>query len=287
MEPIVTNFVVYKTTKMNAVNYDNDEIYKTYPKAKLPYNMEKLPLRFMKSNAGTKLEDLNYWGYRSDEFVKEHEGMHILFGGCSYTWGSGLLKEESWAKKLYNRLSTENKCSGYFNVAFPGSSVFIQVLDMIKYCETYGKPDVIFYGVPGLDRFFGLEVDQETGVALDPPQIGNTFIDLQNGVLPVSRYVSYQSYYMFEKYCESNNIKLFSFSWMPRHFFNKLSEEGAISHFYCYERDDMLASAKEYAANHKGERWVEVSRDGQHLGTAYSQFWADFIYEKYKGKSVQ
>jgi len=285
-KPIIT--MKLQTTLVNPVYYDNEEMYKKYPRAKLPANMDKLPAKFMKGNAGTQLEDLNSTGYRCDELTKDHDGLHVLFGGCSYTWGSGLLVEETWSKKLYNRLNLEEKCSGYFNVAFPGSSVFIQIFDIIRYCETYGNPDVIFYNIPGLNRFFGVEIDQETEKPFDPPMIGNTLISFDSEAIPVVRFMSYQYYYMLEKYCKSNNIKLFSFSWMPDHFFRDLSsqEESPINDFYVYKREDILKYVTEYVLNHKDEKWVKISRDGQHWGTAYNQFWADFIYNKYKEKCV-
>ena len=288
MSPVAKRNMALETTNINPVYYDNEELYKPYPRAKLPSNMDKLPVEFMKNNAGTSLEDLNSFGYRCDEFVRDHDGMHVLFGGCSYTWGTGLLVEETWAKKLYNRLNNEVKCSGYFNVGFPGSSVFIEVFDIIKYCETYGKPDVIFYNIPGLNRFFALEVDQETGIAIDPPQMGNSFLAIGKNMIPLPRYMAYQHYYMLEKYCESNNIKLFSFSWMKDHFFKDLSlkKDSPINHFYVYEDEDLINYVSEYSLAHKDERWIKVSRDGQHFGVAYNQFWSDFIYNKYKETCV-
>ena len=48
---------------------------------------------------------INSHGYRCDEFTTNHKGKHVLFSGCSNTYGVGLKKEEVWAYKVYNKIN--------------------------------------------------------------------------------------------------------------------------------------------------------------------------------------
>ena len=38
-------------------------------------------------------KEINSKNFRSNEFIKKHEGKHILFSGCSVTSGVGLFEE--------------------------------------------------------------------------------------------------------------------------------------------------------------------------------------------------
>ena len=54
---------------------------------------------------------LNSKNFRCEEFESNHEGEHLLFSGCSTTFGIGLEEDEVWSKKLYNRIKDNNKVS--------------------------------------------------------------------------------------------------------------------------------------------------------------------------------
>ena len=58
--------------------------------------------------------------FRADPFTKNHDGKHILFGGCSETEGVGGNIEDSWSHMLYSKISKEEKCSGFFNLGKSG-----------------------------------------------------------------------------------------------------------------------------------------------------------------------
>lgn len=45
--------------------------------------------------------NLNSDNFRSDEFIKKHKNKHILFAGCSNTFGEGVEYEKTWAYRLY------------------------------------------------------------------------------------------------------------------------------------------------------------------------------------------
>lgn len=94
----------------------------------------------------------NSYGYRCDSFTKDHDGTHILFAGCSVTFGEALPENFLWAKKLYNKISETTNTSGYFNIGRPGSSM-TDIISLIKaYQDKYGTPDYIFVLFPDPDR---------------------------------------------------------------------------------------------------------------------------------------
>ena len=51
--------------------------------------------------------NLNSDNFRSDEFIKKHKNKHILFAGCSNTFGEGVEYEKTWAYRLYKEISKE------------------------------------------------------------------------------------------------------------------------------------------------------------------------------------
>ena len=96
---------------------------------------------------------LNSNGLRSDEFTAEHKDkMHVLFAGCSNTFGDGLPLEFIWPKKVYDSISKEFQTSGYFNIAYPGASTLFITMQILKYADQYGAPDLLFVMLPDADR---------------------------------------------------------------------------------------------------------------------------------------
>lgn len=51
----------------------------------------------------------NSLGFRSDEFIKNHNGKHILFAGCSETEGTGGNLESNWPYMVYSELCKKKK----------------------------------------------------------------------------------------------------------------------------------------------------------------------------------
>ena len=54
--------------------------------------------------------NLNEDYFRSDNFKKEHDGLHILFSGCSESEGVGANIEYAWTHILYKKISLINIC---------------------------------------------------------------------------------------------------------------------------------------------------------------------------------
>ena len=96
---------------------------------------------------------LNSQNFRSDEFITEHSGKHILFAGCSHTFGQGNLLKDVWSHKLYEELEGEK--SGFFNLGTPGATYSEIAGQVLSYIAYYGVPDIVFILLPDLYREFG------------------------------------------------------------------------------------------------------------------------------------
>jgi hypothetical protein len=212
-------------------------------------------------------------GYRSDEFKTEHDGKHILFTGCSTTFGVGLYNEEVWANILYNKISKKEKYSGYFNLSFPGASIYTTILDIFKYFNKFGNPDVIFINLTDSYRFFAY--DNKAGI------YKRTNFDESEKLHEIDL-INYNMYFMLEQYCRANNIKLFSFSYRfrgPTSTNEVFSNYGFNTYYNLNEKvsHELLFKLKQ---DHDGP-FFEKARDNIHRGTGFHIMWSDFMFDKY------
>jgi len=220
---------------------------------------------------------VNSKNYRSDEFTSFHTGLHILFGGCSHALGEGLADNERWSQILYDNINSDSSCSGYFNIAMTGSSIKGSIINMLKYIEEYGKPDVIFFGVPEINR--SITFSMETKVYMDV-QYNN------NGKINANLYFeSYHYYKMLELFCKFTGVKLISFdsdiqapvksgiksTFINFNTYHDLGRQDAIDYMYKYSEDN------------KG-KFDMKARDNVHYGVAVNSFIAKRLYEIYEAK---
>jgi hypothetical protein len=148
---------------------------------------------------------VNSYAFRCDEFTTNHKGKHVLFSGCSNTYGIGLKKEEVWAYKVYKKINETEGSSGYFNVGVGGNNIINSILNIFKYCKKFGNPDVIFINLTNELRFFNYDETKK--------QYRVTNYKIFHDKYHIAKLINYNFYFMLEQYCKSNNIKLFSFSW--------------------------------------------------------------------------
>ena len=263
-----------KCKPVSNVSVLNDKIlYDSFPISKILFNTFILK-KIKNNNKEIKLNEINSSGYRSDEFIKTHNGHHLLFSGCSYTWGSGMLIDEVWSKRVYDMISKDKVCSGYFNLGVPGSSILNQITDIFKYCKTYGNPDVIFLNIPNMYRFYTFDLNN------------NSVYDgvYEEKSLDILELLNFQYYLMLDQYCKSKNIKLFCISWsiVGESKTDKFSKNiQKFSSFYRMNVLDIANSVLLYKKNNKNDLYAELSRDNVHLGNAYHEYWAKFIYGRY------
>ena len=99
---------------------------------------------------------LNSHGFRSDEFTMEHNNKeHVLFAGCSHTFGQGNMLEDVWAHKLFEYLGGYEELSGYYNVGIPSATYSEIARQVLTYIGQFGCPDKVFILLPDLHREFG------------------------------------------------------------------------------------------------------------------------------------
>jgi hypothetical protein len=255
-----------KSIKNFTLNFkDNNFNFKDFPISKVN-SFESWSDDFKQKNSCTFKEELNSYNFRSDNF-KNNSKPHILFNGCSNTFGLGLYKNEMWSKIVYDKI---NHNSGYFNLSVPGTGIIDQIVNFFKYFNTYGNPDVIFFNIPNLERFY----TYENNVVINS--------EYDRDSLPILQLISYQYYLMLEQYCKSNNINLFSFSWSPET--EKFMSFYFKNTFYKINNKDMYEKIYQYK-NKSNEDFLIVARDGDHFGIGYNLYWANFIYNKYLGSN--
>lgn len=247
---------------------------------------------------------INSYGFNSDPFKNKHEATHILFAGCSYTHGSGVLREELWAYNVYKKIFEEKECSGFFNIGFPGTSIQEQSFMILKYIEKFGKPEIIFWLMPPTNRgFSNFQSNEILNMSTSKPRaddvdkkINEMYVEIAKSnkkqyYIELNEFSSYIAYYNIYSYCKSNNIKLYSFSWQQEKknknlesLFYDLSKIKNFDTFYMWETEKLIEFCEKFSKSYTGEHkeFLQIGRDKSHLGIAPHAFWADFIYSKYK-----
>ena len=242
---------------------------------------------------------LNSKNFRSDEFKKEHDGKHILFAGCSVTFGTGLYAKEIWPYLVYNKIKEKEKVSGYYNISMPGISTFEIVTNIFRYINNYSKPDVIFLNLPDIARFYTVieEITSEVTEWKDKlsfEKLGDfdyfkdkyfhSIMPFQNKIDSSIVYEKliyiYQYLLMLETFCKMNNIQLYIFSWSPptANFLNSGAVELDSIYKITWPSPDWV---QDYNMKNKEDKFYLLARDKVHYGTAYHYFWSQEVYDFY------
>jgi hypothetical protein len=220
-------------------------------------------------------KEFNNYGYRSDNFVKEHKDFHILFSGCSQTFGFALNLDEMWSKILYDKISKNKKCDGYFNLSVSGTGIQFIISNLFKYFKNFGNPDCIFLNLSDNFRFISFlpEINGYGKITFDTKDS-----DIQKFLC----LINYNYYLMLEQYCKTNKIQLYSVSWdteAPKHyntneFFSNFKTFIPIDSKKMHE--DIINDENKYKSN-----YYYYARDGVHDGAGYNIWLANFLYDKY------
>lgn len=230
--------------------------------------------------------------YRCDDFTKDHDKKHIVFLGDSFTAGTSLGVHHLWSYKVHQKIKEVEDIGKYYNLGMPGGSISDCIDQFFKYCTTYGKPDVVF--------FLTTEIHRD-----------ERYFRLDNNEFVIERL-----YHYLEEYCRSNDIQLYSFSWVKSiEEFNKSNYNKKISDlakkinalwtkqstdqdnkygknilekfesFYDYSASEMLESVYSFDLLTTTKDESLTSSDNVHPGTSFHDFYADFIYKKYLEKN--
>jgi hypothetical protein len=215
---------------------------------------------------------LNSKNYRCDEFSDNHDGLHMLFSGCSVTYGTGLLENEVWSKKLYSKIKKEKKVSGYFNLAIPSSNIFEIVINIFRYISEFGKPDAIFVCWPSIRRY-GIKSNR-LKKEICYGVYANNFTD---DFYTTAKLHSFHYILMLEEYCKTNNIKLYTFSYDQKFFM-----EVKLGRVFMHKNQDLVDSVAKICSDSTKKDYLLKARDNSHYGEAYHTYWSYFCYSLYK-----
>jgi hypothetical protein len=92
--------------------------------------------------------------FRSDNFKKDHDGLHILYSGCSCTEGLGENIERTWTHILNEKIKKDYRISGYFNLGKGGNGWHKTITNYLVYEKEFGTPDIFFILMPNILRNF-------------------------------------------------------------------------------------------------------------------------------------
>lgn len=238
--------------------------------------------------------------FRSDNFINQHEGLHILFSGCSESEGVGDNIEHAWTKILYDKISKEIKCSGFFNLSRSGWGWSKIVTNALIYFEKYGYPELYFILLPNHQRMY--KFFKEGALNDEGDKIGHWqylqsypseyYAKIKPNNTNFSHETEYKENFMnffiswklFNKICKDNGVKLIFATWDEQDSLN-------IEHLKMF--DNFLEMDARHLCEPFIKRYYEKNnktiydlkkRDG-HSGRIIHNFWADRFYYFYKDVS--
>jgi hypothetical protein len=232
---------------------------------------------------------LNSDGLRSDDFKKHHDGEHLLFAGCSNTFGIGTEYENTWAYQVHQEIAKVKKTSGYYNVGFNAATIIESIFQIFSYISKYNKPDVIFFFMPEVERddAFFVHPDKYT----DPMVI--------------------RMYDMLDQFCQASGIKLITSTWIISYpsMWESLKQNKAVygnfppklerselrnedkmfdpfikrfKSFKMLDNKKFIQDVYEYSLDHKNDPNLYVAKDnGRHFGSSIHYAWTKQFLERY------
>lgn len=218
---------------------------------------------------------LNSHAFRSEEFITEHDGLHVLFAGCSETFGSAAKIDDIWPKMVYSYLSKKNKMSGYFNIGHPGGSMYTILNNIMLYIEKFGKPDILLLNAPNFERTYEWDSNLKQMVQLSKIVTEET----------KERYYKQASenlyiYWTIERLCRMLSIKLIWSCWQSVDAFN-IEIYGSFKNYISITRVKDFSDFHETNwNNYKDIKDAILRRDNQHHGTMIHRFWADMFIKQ-------
>ena len=242
--------------------------------------------------------------FRSENFINKHDGLHVLFSGCSESEGVGDNIEHAWTNILYKKISKDIKCSGFFNLSRSGWGWSKIVANALIYFEKYGYPDLYFILLPNHQRMHyfskkGVVDDHgiQTGLLWQYKQFYPIAYSMRNAETKDNQHYirvlekEYNETFMFfitawklfNKICKDNNVKLVVGSWEDWDSKN-------INNLDMFDNFINLGDSKNlmekyvntyYETNQK-TKYDLRKRDGHH-GRLIHNFWAEEFYSLWEG----
>lgn len=232
---------------------------------------------------------LNSRNLRCDEFKRDHNGEHIIFAGCSNTFGVGTEYEDTWAYQVYNEISKVKDVSGYYNLGLNAGTAMESILQIFAYIKEFSVPDTIFLFLPELER--------DDAFFFYPHEHTDEFVVRLYGILDL--------------FCKLSGTKLITSSWIlnypgmwdrlrqdtvvygnfpeklersrlrnEEHMFDRFSS--TFKSFKSLDNDRFVKDVYMYSLDHKNDPNLYVAKDpGRHFGSAIHHAWKTQFLERY------
>lgn len=223
----------------------------------------------------------NNFGFRCEDFVKNHNGLHILFAGCSETEGAANKLEDTWSHILYSKIKKSEDMSGYYNVGKAGLTISAIVMNIFQYIDDFGLPDCIFVQFPDQTRY--VTWSQEDGFYPKYQVLGDNVSNIEWDIFftkhddPKALNINILYNYLLLKnliqFCKINSIRLIWSSW----------HHPSIEKF---SSDTSLLDGYINTSTLNKEHWdIKIkdlkARDGYHFGRGFHKIWADQFYKEF------
>lgn len=215
---------------------------------------------------------INSNGHRSDVFKKDHKGLHVLFSGCSYTFGESLPYMKSWSGYLHKKLEEKNNLSGYYNLSYPGGSIEIIINNIYKYCDKYGYPDAIFLFLPEASRKNVWHNNKYYCIMSGDDYFYDLYWGKENAC-----YSIYNQIKNFEHFCKSSNIFLRWSTWSEKDM--SMYENLNFQNYLSISTKEIINNAKNYEDS--SDEYFMSARDKSHPGLAYSDGLANIFLKEF------
>ena len=244
------------------------------------------------------VSNCNSKGYRSDEFKKDHNSNHILFSGCSETFGAGDIMENSWAHMTYTAISKNIECSGFFNLGKSGAGFKEIIYGIYKYIDEFKAPDSIFVLFPNVARtivyldHFG-DPELRGYYSVFPDLSNDLIVTHKNNVEPDSilvdtggrkahRNLDKDEFANFmlavkglEAYCNALGIRLFWSTWDTKDLkWYTEAYSKMVKNYVCIDIDNQDLYKKTLEG-------LNLEKPDGHHGTAYHSLWSDNFVNAY------
>lgn len=209
---------------------------------------------------------LNKYLFRCDQFTSIYKGLHILFAGCSETFGEGGNINDNWSKKLYDQIKLNNEVSGYFNISSPGFGWEDIIHNVQRYVELFGSPDIIFILAPNVVRYLEYEKESDNFKMVHKYPLNTK--NKKYFKLYAEKFVSWTFMFKsFVNYCNTKKIKIFFTSW-SRHDNDNFKKIKSFSNLFIHPGIILTVDDLENLYNNLQADDI-LRRDGNHRGNIF------------------
>jgi hypothetical protein len=241
----------------------------------------------------------NLYGFRSDEFINEHSGKHIVFAGCSETYGQGGDLEDIWAHKVYSKIKEKENLSGFFNLGKCGAGVQDIIHYILSYSNKFGKPDALFILLPNLTRFISylaLPDDLQKHSGWFPVSYSKLGVQIMGGGNMLNTedsdrwdFQSHMDHYshmvlymrLVEQWCKDSGIDLFWGTWEQNGRMRHMSQRVQMD---IDSQIDFDVSDEEVFDLIQKNPELTIRKPDLHFGTAYHTVFANRFLDAYEKK---